>query len=92
MIRRDKLYYVVMALGRFNLFLRSYEYILLKAKPGLYRNLEMLGIVFFWAWFGLGILRNIPDFWTRLGFVVVSFIVTSPLHVQVRLIYLPSGW
>ena len=72
-----------MAFARFNLFAMSYVYIFTKAKPGLYRNLEMAGVVFFWTWFGGGVLRSIPGFATRLGFLLVCFAVTSPLHIQV---------
>ena len=80
---RHNLYYIVMSLGRFNLFANSYTFLLFKAKPGFYRNLEMTGVVFFWTWFGGGVLRSIPNWGTRLGFVLLCFIVTSPLHVQV---------
>lgn len=80
---RHKLYYIVMSLARFNLFANSYTYLLFKAKPDFYRNLELVGIIFFWMWFGGGVLRNIPDVTTRVGFVVLCFMVTSPLHVQV---------
>merc|ERR1711939_498492 len=82
---QHKLYYIVMSLARFNLFANSYTYLLFKAKPDFYRNLELVGVAFFWLWFGGGILRNIPDVGTRIGFVVLSFMVTSPLHVQIVL-------
>ena len=72
-----------MSLARFNLFANSYQFLLFKAKPGFYRNLEMTGVAFFWLWFGGGVLRSIPDLTTRLGFLVLCFVVTSPLHVQV---------
>jgi hypothetical protein len=80
---RHKLYYVVMSLARFNLFVNSYVYLLTKAPAGFYRNLEICGVLFFWLWFGKGVLGNIPDLGTRLGFLLLSFVVTSPLHVQV---------
>lgn len=74
-----------MSLARFNLFVNSYQFLAFKAKPGFYRNLECAGVVFFWLWFGGGILRSIPDSTTRLGFIVLCFVVTSPLHVQVSI-------
>lgn len=72
-----------MSLARFNLFAESYMYLLFRAPSGFYRNLELTGVAFFWLWFGKGVLGSIPDFGTRIGFLLLSFIVTSPLHVQV---------
>lgn len=80
---RHKLYYIVMSLARFNLFAESYMYLLFRAPSGFYRNLELTGVAFFWLWFGKGVLANIPTWGTRIGFVVLCFMVTSPLHVQV---------
>lgn len=82
---QHKLYYVVMSLARFNLFANSYHFLLTKAKPGFYRNLELSGVAFFWLWFGAGVLRSIPGWTTRIGFLLVCFIVTSPLHIQIVL-------
>lgn len=80
---RHKLYYVVMSLARFNLFAESYMYLLFRAPSGFYRNLELTGVAFFWLWFGKGVLGSIPDLGTRIGFLLLCFVVTSPLHVQV---------
>lgn len=74
-----------MSLARFNLFAESYMYLLFRAPSGFYRNLELAGVAFFWLWFGKGVLGSIPDFGTRIGFLLLCFVVTSPLHVQVSL-------
>jgi len=81
---QHRLYYFLMMFGRPNLFVNSYSYLLKKAKPGFFRNLELIGITFFWTWFTL-MLRTIPSWKHRLGYVLVCFIVTSPLHVQIVL-------
>ncbi|CAD6577879.1 MAG: hypothetical protein CYPHOPRED_000398 [Cyphobasidiales sp. Tagirdzhanova-0007] len=82
---QHNLYYIVMSLARFNLFANSYSFLLFRAKSGFYRNLELAGVAFFWLWFGGGVLRTIPDWTTRLGFVLLCFMVTSPIHVQITL-------
>lgn len=75
--------------GRPNLFVNSYAFLLKKAKPGFFRNLELVGITFFWTWFTL-LLRNIDGMGHRIGYVLLCFIVTSPVHVQVRPSFSPK--
>ena len=85
------LYYPVLTLGRFNLYRLSWEYLLLglgpkKGPAWWHRWLELAGQVFFWAWFGYGMVyRAIPTAWGRFCFVMVSHMVTMPLHVQITL-------
>lgn len=45
---------------------------------------EMAGLAFFWSWFSL-LLKGLPDNKTRLMYLLVSHVVTSPVHVQVSL-------
>lgn len=89
--RQDWLYYPVMAFGRFNLYRLSWEYLWLgqapkKGQAWWHRYLEIAGQVFFWTWFGyLVIYKSIPTAWDRFVFVLVSHVVTAPLHVQITL-------
>ncbi|KAM4057990.1 fatty acid desaturase domain-containing protein [Hirsutella rhossiliensis] len=84
-------YYPLLALGRFNLYVQSWDYILAnrgaKKGPGAWhRWLELTGQVFFWTWFGYGILyKMIPDGWSRFVFIMTSHVASSPLHVQIVL-------
>lgn len=84
-------YYPLLALGRFNLYRLSWEYLLrgLGPRHGIarwHRWLELVGQAFFWAWFGYGILyRSIPTTSARLLFILVSHMATAPLHVQITL-------
>ncbi|PHH79420.1 hypothetical protein CDD80_4873 [Ophiocordyceps camponoti-rufipedis] len=84
-------YYPLLSLGRFNLYVLSWDYLLAnrgpKKGPGAWhRWLELAGQVFFWIWFGYGIVYNvIPDGWSRFIFVMTSHIASSPLHVQIVL-------
>lgn len=84
-------YYPIMVFGRFNLYFQSWDFLIrgLGPKKGpawWHRWLEIAGQVFFWAWFGYGILyRSIPSAWGRLVFVLVSHMITAPLHVQITL-------
>ncbi|PHH69749.1 hypothetical protein CDD83_5628 [Cordyceps sp. RAO-2017] len=84
-------YYPLLALGRFNLYLLSWDYLLANRGPrkgpgAWHRWLEIVGQLFFWTWFGYGILyKMIPDGWSRFGFIMTSHIASSPLHVQIVL-------
>lgn len=78
-----------MCFARANLFVLSYIF-LIKSFPDRksplfkLRVLEIIGIAFFWTWF-VAVLRGIDGVGTRVMYLLVSFAVTSPLHVQVRL-------
>ncbi|RDA83327.1 hypothetical protein CP532_5221 [Ophiocordyceps camponoti-leonardi (nom. inval.)] len=84
-------YYPLLALGRFNLYFLSWDYLIANRGPrkgpgAWHRWLEIAGQVFFWIWFGYCILyRMIPDGWSRFVFVMTSHIASSPLHVQIVL-------
>ncbi|ODA83403.1 hypothetical protein RJ55_01917 [Drechmeria coniospora] len=84
-------YYPFLAFGRFNLYFLSWDHLLAnrgpKKGPGAWhRWVELLGQLFFWSWFGYGIVyKTIPDGWSRFVFVMVSHIASSPLHVQIVL-------
>lgn len=78
-----------MCFGRFNLFANSYQFIWTKwpsrASPLFnLRLLELVGIAFYWTWFTL-LVKAIPGNGTKIMFVLISFAVTSPLHVQIVL-------
>ncbi|CAG7565328.1 unnamed protein product [Fusarium equiseti] len=84
-------YYPLLALARFNLYRLSWDFLLMgrgpRKGPGLaIWWLEIIGQVFFWTWFGYGLVYNmLPDNWTRFYFVMISNITASPLHVQIVL-------
>lgn len=85
------LYYPILTLGRFNLYRLSWEHLLFKVGPRKgpawwHRWFEIAGQLFFWSWFGYGMLyRSIPTLWQRVVFVLISHMVTTPLHVQITL-------
>ncbi|CAN8104981.1 unnamed protein product [Discula destructiva] len=84
-------YYFILLFGRFNLYRLSFGYLLGDQAPRRgpawwHRWFEMAGQVFFWTWFGYGVVyRSIPTAWARFVFVMVSHMVTMPLHVQITL-------
>ncbi|KAK4156438.1 hypothetical protein C8A00DRAFT_30725 [Chaetomidium leptoderma] len=88
---QHRLYYVLLLFGRFNLYRLSWVHLLAGQGPrhgaaAWHRWLEMAGQVFFWAWFGYGVLyRSIDSNWNRLVYVLVSHAVTTPVHVQITL-------
>lgn len=84
-------YHFVLLFGRFNLYRLSWEYLLTGQAPQKgpawwHRHLEVAGNICFWIWFGYGILYlSIPTNWDRFVFVMVSHMVTMPLHLQITL-------
>ncbi|KAG6012420.1 hypothetical protein E4U43_007805 [Claviceps pusilla] len=84
-------YYPLLAFGRFNLYRLSWDYLIARRGPrkgpgAWHWYLELAGQVSFWLWFGYGILcLMLPSTWTRLVFVLVSHLTSSPLHVQIVL-------
>ncbi|KAK1975928.1 hypothetical protein LZ30DRAFT_693236 [Colletotrichum cereale] len=84
-------YYPLLALGRFNLYRLSWEYLLTGQAPRKgpawwHRHLEIAGQVFFWSWYGYGIVyKSIPNNMDRFIFVMVSHVTVLPLHVQITL-------
>ncbi len=84
-------YYPILTLGRFNLYVQSWIFLIRGLGPSKgpawwTRWLEIAGQLFFWIWFGYGILyKTIPTNWGRFAFVMVSHMVTMPLHVQITL-------
>lgn len=84
-------YYPLLSLGRFNLYVLSWQYLLGNKVPrkgvsAWHRWVELTGQLFFWVWFGyITVYKSIPDGWSRFVFVMVSHIASSPLHVQIVL-------
>ncbi|KAH9883354.1 fatty acid desaturase [Xylariomycetidae sp. FL2044] len=84
-------YFVILMFGRFNLYVLSWTYLLSGQSPRKgpawwHRWLEILGQVCFWTWYGYGILyRAIPTNWDRFVFLMISHMVTMPVHAQICL-------
>jgi delta8-fatty-acid desaturase len=85
------MYYPILCFGRFNLYVLSWEHLIFfkgMPKTGIvqkFRLLECLGMVFFWYWFGNLVLRSIPSISGRMWYILISHVVTMPLHVQITL-------
>jgi len=91
---QHRLFYIVMAFARFNLYINSYTFLFRKAfdtpraRGGKWAwRLEIVGLVFFWLWFG-SVLRGCGSWSKALSYLLVSHAVTSPLHVQASLFVL----
>ena len=85
------LYYPILLFGRFNLYIQSWIFLLFglgprKGPAWWHRWFEIAGQLFFWTWFGYGIVyKSIPSPSGRFLFVIISHMVTAPLHVQITL-------
>ncbi|KAK2594056.1 hypothetical protein QQS21_008241 [Conoideocrella luteorostrata] len=86
-------YYPVMGIARFNLYLLSWLHVLSSKSSALgsskawwIRPTEVAFMACYWFIFGYLLLwRSLPDWTTRVAFVLVSHIITMPLHVQITL-------
>lgn len=86
-------YYPIMGIARFNLYLLSWIHVLSNRSSGLnnsrawwVRPTEVAFMACYWFLFGYCLLwRTLPTWTTRVVFVLVSHIVTMPLHVQITL-------
>ncbi|KAK9370555.1 fatty acid desaturase-domain-containing protein [Lipomyces kononenkoae] len=85
------MYYPILCLGRINLYRRSWEYLLLwqgprKGQAAWLRYFELVGMVVFWYWYGYRLVfQQLPSPGVRIGYVLISHIVTMPVHVQITL-------
>jgi delta8-fatty-acid desaturase len=80
-----------MSLARFNLYANSYKFLYKRAFDGKKARggkwtfyLEVVGLVIFWTWY-TSLLVHIGDWKKALGYVLISNIVPSPLHIQVSI-------
>ena len=85
------LYYFILLFGRFNLYFLSLEHLIFglgpkKGPAAWHRYLEIVGQIFFWYWFGYGVVyKTIPTSSQRWLFVLISHMVTMPVHAQITL-------
>jgi len=88
---QNYLYYLILLFGRFNLYFLSFEYLICglgprKGSAAWHRYFEISGMIFFWYWFCYGLLyHGLPTNWDRFCYVMISHMVTMPLHVQITL-------
>ncbi|KXJ84661.1 fatty acid desaturase-domain-containing protein [Microdochium bolleyi] len=86
-------YYPIMALARFNLYFLSWLHVLSNRSGALrqgkawwIRPTEALFMSCYWFLFGYCLIwRTLPTWPLRVAYVLVSHLVTMPLHVQITL-------
>ena len=76
-------YYIIMLFARFNLQIQSYIY-LFKRTHSPYHKVEILCISLYWFWF-FYLLSCIPTYTDRFAYLLICYMVTMPLHVQITL-------
>lgn len=85
------LYYPVMAVARFNLYMLSWLHLISPRATQLgsawwTRYVELAFMTCYWFLFGyVLVLKTLPDWPTRVAFVVISHMATMILHVQITL-------
>lgn len=86
-------YYPIMGIARFNLYLLSWLHVMSKKSSSLggskawwIRPTEIAFMSCYWFIFGYCLLwRTLPTWTIRVLFVLLSHIITMPLHVQITL-------
>jgi delta8-fatty-acid desaturase len=81
--RQHYFYYVILAFGRFNLYVQSWKHVITNSFVP-FRNYEVLGQIGYWMWF-LYLLSQLPTWGHVFLFFLVSHVVTALLHVQITL-------
>jgi len=85
------LYYPIMGVARFNLYAMSWDHLIAQRGPRKgavwwHWWAEMVGQIFFWWWFGYGVLYcTIPTNMDRFVFILVCHAVSAILHIQITL-------
>ncbi|KAF2835154.1 fatty acid/sphingolipid desaturase [Patellaria atrata CBS 101060] len=88
---QNYLYYIILLFGRFNLYVQSWLFLSLglgprKGPAAWHRWFELSGHACFWFWFGYGVMyKSIDTNWHRFVFLMVSHMITAPLHLQITL-------
>ena len=80
---QHNLYYVILAFGRFNLYVQSWMHVFYHPKVP-YRQLEILFMAGYWLWF-VKLLSLLPTWKHVFWFILVSHVVTMILHLQITL-------
>lgn len=57
-----------------------------KPRRDAFWKYEIAGIIFYWMYYG-SMLRHLPSWQMRLGYLLISHIMASPVHVQVRSLF-----
>ncbi|KAF2815989.1 delta 8-(E)-sphingolipid desaturase [Mytilinidion resinicola] len=84
-------YYPIMGVARFNLYLLSWLHLMSPRAANLgsawwTRPVEIAMMACYWYLFGWCLLwKTLPDWPTRVAFVLISHIITMLLHVQITL-------
>jgi delta8-fatty-acid desaturase len=86
------IYYPIMALARFNLYALGWFHLISprsgqkSGTPAWARRMEIIGMLTYWYVYGyLLVWKTLPDWPTRVAFVLASHMVTMLLHVQITL-------
>lgn len=88
--KQHYLFYVVMALARFNLYAQSLRHNLVGAGTAYPRKakVELLAMLGFLTWF-LSVLSLTPTWWHTIVFLLVSHVVAGIVHVQICINHFP---
>jgi delta8-fatty-acid desaturase len=77
------LYYPILAFGRFNLFVQGWLHLYFDQDVYM-RRTEIILQCIYWIWY-IYFLHFLPNIYIQFGHIMISFIGTSILHVQITL-------
>jgi delta8-fatty-acid desaturase len=81
---QHRLYYVILAFGRFNLYVQSWMYVTNTKERVPYRKTQIYGMLIFWGWFSF-LMSYLPSKAAIFAYVFFSHALTLVLHVQITL-------
>ena len=77
-------FYLILAFGRFNLYVQSWIYVTAQHHAVPNRKLEMVCMSLFWVWFSF-FLSYLPSTGHIVAYVLYSNMITFMLHTQITL-------
>ena len=80
---QHKLYYIIMACGRFNLYFQSIMFVITNKRCKFFLY-DMGGLLIFWFWFSI-LVSNVQGFGNKILFVLSSHAMSSLLHIQITI-------
>ncbi|OLY77775.1 Delta(8)-fatty-acid desaturase [Smittium mucronatum] len=82
-VLQDKMYYIIMLFGRFNLYVLSWQHVLLDS-DSMNPVIEATCLSLFWVWYGW-LLSHLPSKKLMFLHFFVSNAFTAILHIQITL-------
>jgi fatty acid desaturase len=78
------IFYPLVLLGRFNIYIQQFKYLIYKSNNNIYRNIELCLISCFLLWVSY-IVYIMPSYIMGIQWLLISHIIAGILHIQIIL-------